>query len=51
MKMHSTDEVKKCSRILMFKCGGGESNLRLTANLMCAREYHLCKVVLRTIKC
>jgi len=23
MKMHSTDEVKKCSQILMFKCGGG----------------------------
>jgi hypothetical protein len=35
MKMHSTDEVKKCSQILMFKCaggGGGGSNLRLTAN-------------------
>jgi hypothetical protein len=23
MKMHSTDEVKKCSQILMFKCAGG----------------------------
>jgi len=28
MKMHSTDEVKKCSRILMFKCGGGEKQLK-----------------------
>lgn len=24
MKMHSTDEVKKCSQILMFKCRGGK---------------------------